>query len=54
MLGVPAITIPAGFTGDGRPVGLQIAAKLHGDATVLRAAANVEAVRPWADHRPAL
>lgn len=52
MLGVPAVTIPAGFTTDGRPVGLQIAAKLHGDATVLRAAANVEAVRPWADHRP--
>lgn len=52
MLGVPAITVPAGFTQDGRPVGLQIAAKLHGDATVLLAAANFESARPWADHRP--
>lgn len=54
MLGVAAITVPAGFTADGRPVGLQIAARLHGDATVLRAAAAFEAARPWADHRPVL
>jgi Asp-tRNA(Asn)/Glu-tRNA(Gln) amidotransferase A subunit family amidase len=54
MLGVPAITVPAGFTTDGRPVGLQIAGTLHGDAAVLRAAANFEAARPWADRRPAL
>ena len=54
MLTVPAITVPAGFTSDGRPVGLQIAAKLHGDASVLRAAANFEAARPWGDHKPAV
>ena len=54
MLGVAAITVPAGFTADGRPVGLQLAARLHGDATVLRAAAAYESARPWADHRPAL
>jgi Asp-tRNA(Asn)/Glu-tRNA(Gln) amidotransferase A subunit family amidase len=54
MLGVPAITVPAGFTADGRPVGLQIAGKLHGDAAVLRAAAAFETARPWADRRPAL
>jgi Asp-tRNA(Asn)/Glu-tRNA(Gln) amidotransferase A subunit family amidase len=52
MLGVPAITIPAGFTADGRPVGLQLAARLHGDGTVLNAAAAFEAARPWGDHRP--
>jgi aspartyl-tRNA(Asn)/glutamyl-tRNA(Gln) amidotransferase subunit A len=54
MLGVPAVTVPAGFTADGRPVGLQLAACLHGDATVLRAASSFEAARPWVDHRPAL
>jgi Asp-tRNA(Asn)/Glu-tRNA(Gln) amidotransferase A subunit family amidase len=52
MLGTPAITVPAGFTSDGRPVGLQIAGRLHADAAVLRAAANLERARPWADHRP--
>jgi aspartyl-tRNA(Asn)/glutamyl-tRNA(Gln) amidotransferase subunit A len=54
MLGVPAITVPAGFTEDGRPVGLQIAGRLHGDAEVLRAAACFEAARPWVAHTPAV
>ncbi|WP_116209021.1 amidase [Streptomyces olivoreticuli] len=52
MTGTPAITVPAGFTADGRPVGLQIAGRLHADASVLRAAANFESVRPWAARRP--
>lgn len=52
MLGTPAITVPAGFTTDGRPVGLQIAGRLHADATVLRAAANFERARPWAHRVP--
>jgi aspartyl-tRNA(Asn)/glutamyl-tRNA(Gln) amidotransferase subunit A len=45
--------VPAGFTADGRPVGLQIAARHRQDALVLRTAANFEAVRPWADKKPA-
>jgi Asp-tRNA(Asn)/Glu-tRNA(Gln) amidotransferase A subunit family amidase len=52
MLTVPAITVPAGFTADGRPVGLQIAGRQRADAAVLRAAANFERARPWAQHRP--
>lgn len=54
MLNNPAITVPAGFTADGRPVGLQIAARHHQDALALRVAANVEQARPWADRRPDL
>lgn len=52
MLNNPAITVPAGFTPDGRPVGLQIAARHRQDALVLRAAANLEQARPWAERRP--
>ncbi|WP_211241374.1 amidase [Pseudonocardia spinosispora] len=52
MMTTPAITVPAGFTSDGRPVGLQIAGRLHADAAVLRAAANFERARPWSQHRP--
>jgi aspartyl-tRNA(Asn)/glutamyl-tRNA(Gln) amidotransferase subunit A len=54
MMTVPAITVPAGFTSDGRPVGLQIAGRLLDDAGVLRAAANFEAARPWASATPNL
>lgn len=54
MMTTPAITVPAGFTSDGRPVGLQLAGGLNADATVLRAAAAVEKLRPWADQRPEL
>jgi aspartyl-tRNA(Asn)/glutamyl-tRNA(Gln) amidotransferase subunit A len=53
-LGVPATTVPAGFTADGRPVGLQVGGRLHADAEVLQAAACFEAARPWADHKPAV
>lgn len=52
MMTTPAITVPAGFTSDGRPVGLQLAGGHHADAKVLRAAAAVERLRPWADRRP--
>ncbi len=54
MTSSPAISVPCGFTRDGRPVGLQIAGRLHADADVLLAAAAFEAVKPWRDRRPSL
>ena len=50
----PEISVPCGFTRDGRPVGLQIAGRAHADADVLPAAAAFESVRPWRDRRPPL
>lgn len=54
MLNNPAITIPAGFTAQGTPVGLQISARHWEDARVLGAALALEGARPWAGHRPQL
>jgi len=54
MLNNPAVTVPAGFTADGRPVGLQIAAQHRQDALVLRVARVLEEVRGWADKKPEL
>jgi amidase len=52
VLGMPAISIPCGFTRSGLPVGLQIVGRPRGEAVVLRAAAAFEAARPWADRIP--
>jgi aspartyl-tRNA(Asn)/glutamyl-tRNA(Gln) amidotransferase subunit A len=46
--------VPAGFTQDGLPIGLQIIGRHLADASVLSAAAAFEAARPWADRWPAL
>jgi Asp-tRNA(Asn)/Glu-tRNA(Gln) amidotransferase A subunit family amidase len=42
LTGQPAISVPCGFTGDGLPVGLQIAGRPGADEDVLRAAAAFE------------
>ncbi|UHC17549.1 amidase [Methylobacterium currus] len=42
----PAISVPAGFTPDGLPVGLQIAGKRFDDVGVLRLARAFERIRP--------
>ncbi len=54
MTGQPAATIPAGFTRDGLPVGLQIIGRHLDDKTVLRASGAFEAARPWAHKWPSL
>lgn len=54
MTGHPACSIPCGFTRSGLPVGLQIIARRHQDAALLRASAAFESARPWASRRPDL
>ena len=51
--GHPAISVPAGLTADGLPVGLQIVGRRFDDTTVLAAAAALERARPWLADLPA-
>lgn len=50
LTGLPAISVPCGFTGSGLPVGLQLVGRRRQDAAVLTAAAAFEASAPWAHH----
>lgn len=52
VTGLPAITVPCGFTAAGLPVGLQVVGRRRQEAAVLRAAAAFEAAAPWAGKVP--
>jgi aspartyl-tRNA(Asn)/glutamyl-tRNA(Gln) amidotransferase subunit A len=54
ITGQPAASVPAGWTAENLPVGVQIVGQRHADATVLAACAAYEAACPWSDRRPAL
>jgi len=54
LAGIPAISIPCGFTKKGLPVGLQIMAKPFAEETLFRAAHAYEHNTQWHTMKPAL
>lgn len=54
LTGQPAASLPAGFSAQGMPIGVQLVSASHDEASLLRAAAALESLRPWADRRPPL
>lgn len=52
LAGIPAISIPCGFTKKGLPVGLQILAKQFNEEALFRVAYAYEQATPWHKMRP--
>jgi len=48
----PALSVPAGWSEEGLPIGLQIVARRYRDDEALRIGAALERARPWAGRRP--
>jgi aspartyl-tRNA(Asn)/glutamyl-tRNA(Gln) amidotransferase subunit A len=54
LTGMPALSLPCGFTRTGLPIGLQIAGRRWGEVMVLRVGAAYEEATPWHTRRPEL
>jgi aspartyl-tRNA(Asn)/glutamyl-tRNA(Gln) amidotransferase subunit A len=54
LTGLPAISVPCGFSAAGLPIGLQLAGRPFDDAGVLRAAYAYEQATDWHTRRPPL
>jgi aspartyl-tRNA(Asn)/glutamyl-tRNA(Gln) amidotransferase subunit A len=54
LAGLPAVSLPCGFTPEGLPVGLQLTGRRMDEGTVLHAAAAYEHVTSWTREMPSL
>ncbi len=54
LTGLPAISVPCGFSSEGLPIGLQLVGRAWDEAMVLRAACAYEAATEWTQRRPSL
>ena len=54
VLGWPGLSIPAGFTPDGLPLGAQLLGPANSEALLLALAAQLEGERRWYEHEPPL
>jgi aspartyl-tRNA(Asn)/glutamyl-tRNA(Gln) amidotransferase subunit A len=54
LTGIPALSIPCGFTRDGRPIGVQIHAPAFGEARLLEVAHRFQQATDWHARAPAI
>ena len=52
LTGLPAVSVPAGFTATGLPIGLQLVGRAFDEATLLRLGHAYENAAGWNRHRP--
>ena len=54
VLGWPSINVPAGFTANGLPIGVQLMGPANSEPLLISLAAELEAINGWADKQPAV
>jgi len=52
LSGQPGISVPAVWTDDGLPVGVQLVGRPFAETTLLQVARQLESALPWGDRRP--
>ncbi|OBK37261.1 amidase [Mycobacterium sp. 1165196.3] len=52
VLGWPSINVPAGFTSEGLPIGVQLMGPANSEGMLISLAAELEAVSGWASQQP--
>ena len=54
LAGLPALSLPCGFDGDGMPIGMQIIGKHFDEPTILRLAHHYEQATEWHKRKPGM
>ena len=54
LAGLPALSVPCGFSSDQLPIGLQMIGRAWDEATLFRLAAAYEQATPWHGMHPSL
>ncbi|MFX1379184.1 MAG: amidase [Promethearchaeota archaeon] len=52
LTGLPAASVPCGWSNEGLPIGMQIVGKRFDDLTVLQVSKAFEEIAPWQERRP--
>ena len=52
ITGLPAMSVPLFWTGDGLPIGVQFIGRFCDESTLFRLASQLEKARPWFDKKP--
>ncbi|MFQ5880599.1 MAG: amidase [Dehalococcoidia bacterium] len=54
LVGLPAVSVPCGFTREGLPIGMQVAGRPFAEAAILNVAHTYQETTPWQRQRPPL